>query len=244
MGLAKVVPLCEYFKLSFFEKQYFIFLYLKNTANEESAVEFFSSILRSYLAFNRNQEASEKMDELKSSQNFVFRNWVHMAILGLANLADYQHDKFWIQEKLGGDSLVSLLEIEASLNVIEGEGLFLISSAGVKRKNPTFISNVVPVDHEDWQRFKTGLFRACTALDKKGLTQLHRPSRFQMYCLSVTESESKELIALYDQLDEKIKALSKGARNPERLFLFQIIFFQSQNKTSSACLTKFVQPLG
>ena len=39
-----------------------------------------------------------------------------------------------------------------------------------------------------------------------------------MYCLGVTESESKELIALYDQLNEKINALSKAARNPERLF--------------------------
>lgn len=82
ISLEKVVPTCKLFKLSDFERQYFIFLYLKNTVQDQGVKIFFEHILKSYEAYEREPPRHESNSVLKEDINSIFRNWVSMAIMG------------------------------------------------------------------------------------------------------------------------------------------------------------------
>lgn len=229
MSLNKVIPLCEYFKLSDFERQYFIFLYMKNTVKNAEIREFFNSILHSYLAFNRIKSHIQPSISQKASQTYVFRNWIVMAILSLARFGNYRHEAEWIQSKLGGPDIISLDEIKLAMAQVEKEKSIVSTAKGWARSEEVFVSPVNPSDIEDNQRFKIGLGRAATAIDWKGKSGLHRPNRFQMYAIDLAEPEVKELINLCDEFEEKIVALAKKTKNPQKvMFISNNVFSISQ----------------
>lgn len=232
-SIEKVMPLCDLFELNDFEKQFFIFLFLKNTAKNPEIKEFFASILCSYAAskkfidpVTKNQAALEWSDE----QKYIYRNWIYMAIPNLVRREDYQHDVKWIQNKLGSPKVLSIESIKNCLNSLIENGRLYQSNGTWQMNLPGNIDHLRPTDVEEFQRFKTGLSRTSLALDFKGKSNLHRPSRFQMYCIGITEIEQKELVQIYDELDRKLVELTAKCSNPERImFVSNNIFSVAQD---------------
>ncbi len=221
ISVDKIIPLSELFGFDQFETQYFVFLFLKNTAKDSKIKEFFASILRSYSATDR-QFRSTVANEFTDQQNYIFRDWISMAILALMNRADYQNNASWILETLGGPKILKITDVERSLVKIENGGAIALT------QQTAFINHVNPTEIEEYQRFKTGLSRAALALDSKGKNSLHRPNRFQMYCLGLSKEDATELIQLYDQLDQKIIEIANRKTKTEK------VMFVSNNVFSVA----------
>ncbi len=218
ISIEKVEALSRYFNLNDEEKQYFLFLFLKNTAKGPELKEFFATVLGSYVAYQRFPNTEAKLTENFTNQNSHFGNWVNLAILGLATFPGYQHEVVWIQKKLGGKNMASTETIKKSLAELEKDGSMIKTKKGWALQVADFIAPTKPFDIQSNQIYRVGLARADLALAEFGKSPLHRPSRHHMYCLELSNADGAELMKMYDDFQERLIEFLKKAKNPERLF--------------------------
>ncbi len=212
ISIEKAFPISRFFQLNAFESQYFYFMVLKSSLHNTTDSEFFDSILKSYSAFRRCDY--NITPELENTEYFY--NWVHMAILGLVGLKDCSFELEWIHKKLGGELVVSMDEIQRSVNFLLDNSFLKRNSRNEKR---VIISNVPAWDSLDYSRFHTGLIRTHKALDLKGKTSLHRPNRHHMFVMAISRENTKKLIAIYDEFEKKIIEIINEDQCPEEVMM-------------------------
>lgn len=231
ISLEKVVPICKLFKLTDFELQYFIFLYLKNIVKDQVVKTFFEHILKSYRAYEREPPRHESSTVVKDDINYLFRNWVSMAIMGLADFHNYEHTPEWIQKMLGGPQIISLLQVRRSMDMLVEKKFLIREKSAWRPQTNRFVSDLEPFDIEDFQRFKIGLNRAALSLDYVGKSMLHRPSRYQMHYLTLDEQSLEKVMKLYDQFEKKIIKISHQVEKANRVvFVSNNIFCVSEEQ--------------
>lgn len=235
ISLNKIIRISEYFKLSDFEKQYFIFLFLKCTVKDDEIKEFFDTILAQYSG-SYSQDEVHRSDQLKQSSpektieknnntiqqvannNFIFRSWINLAIMGLARLPGYKHEADWIHEMLGGALIVKIEDVKYSMKILESNGSIYFSDDKALRNENPIIEGIKPFDLEDNNSFLSGLERTALFLKLKGKTSLHRPNRSHLYCLALSDEDIKKVLMLYDELSSKINLIDTASKNPKKLY--------------------------
>lgn len=220
ISVDKVFRVCDFFDLNDFEKQYFLFLFLRDVSKEAEARAFFQTVLSAFKAHGTRRTKTAELHSITSSlkdSSLVMRNWIALAILGLAKFKNFDPDPHWIQEKLGGAKVLNLGEIRQTLKELE-EHQFLVWQEGkLKRADDVKFFDDLPFDVEGYEQFQTGLHRTSLALKLRGKTTVHRPNRHQLYCLSLSRENLKELTRLYDEFETKFRELSQKPQEQEVL---------------------------
>lgn len=221
MSLNKLLPLAKYFKLSAFETQYMIFLFLIATTKNTEAKEFFKSILASYLSFFRSKNLAYNLKDVPDFKS-VSHKWIQMAILELSSNREFKANADWLHKKLGGDAILLLKEAEDSLEFLIKNKLLVKSKDGFKRRSRNFLSDPSPFDIDDFQRMAlSGLKRSELAVLQKGKSSLHRPNRHHNYCLSLSHEEVDEVMKLSEEFRDKFLKIAKNSKAHERVIFIQ-----------------------
>lgn len=225
MSLDKVIPLSTYFKLSPFETQCFIFLFLKNTAKNAAIKEFFSSVLASYLVIGRSDRPFPKLDDMPEYKSAT-HCWIQMAILELSKVKGFEANPKWIQDHLGGAKVLSLEDSQRSLDILIEKNLLIKTEDAYKSKFDMRPSSPTPLDIADFKALMlTGLKRTEIAINQKGESSLHRPNRHHTYCLQLSHDEAAEVMKLSDEFAGKVLQIAENSKNAERLMFLSSHMF-------------------
>jgi uncharacterized protein (TIGR02147 family) len=222
----KIFAISDFFKLTEFERQYIAFLVLENTTKTKDGRAFFKSILKSYALRKKKNAPISTPSKLQDN----CRDWVRLAILELVWRKDYKQEVDWIQQILGGASIVSASQIKNALQGLVQDGFLFLQAGKWQTKNFANYERAEPWDDEAGQAMvREGLSRALLAVENLSRSELHNPCRYHQYCLGLSQKNVQKLMDMMDEFEEKIKTLGAEIQTVDR------VVFISNN---SFCISK------
>ena len=217
--LEKLNPICNLFKLSAIEKQWALFLFLKNTASDKEMKSFLSSIVSSYNTHTEREKENFFKTLADSNKKNIFTHWLNITILGLMDLKDFKWDAHWIFSKITPLETVTVDLVKSTMSSLVKSKL-VENVQGKFQKNENYTkNNILPWDIEEYQRFKLGQIKSYQAIDLIHKGDLESPGVFQMYYLSLNEKDINKIVEKFDQLESDILNIAQASNNPTRVFM-------------------------
>jgi uncharacterized protein (TIGR02147 family) len=218
LSVDSIFKVTNFFKLNQLEFQFLFFQILFHTTKEKEAKTYFQSIVKSYKFYFKKTKGADisapphqlELDE----KTLVNQDWVAAAIHSLSDFKGFKMDPDWIHERLGGDLVLSRSQAVEGIKKVQ----YLIDEGRIALGKDD-LKDVHPADINDHRRFITGLRRVEKAIDLRGKTALHRPSRYQLYTLSLSEEEIRKVIGLYEKFEKDILEIASQSTKRDRLIL-------------------------
>jgi uncharacterized protein (TIGR02147 family) len=218
LSVDSIFKMTNFFKLNPLEFQYLFFQILFHTAKEEEARTYFRSIVGSYKMYRqKTKDADLKAPphQLEFDEKVLLdQDWIAAAIHSLYDIKDFSMDPDWIHRRLGGNLVLSRSQVIEGIKKVQ-----YLQDSGRMTLGQDDLKDVHPADLNDHRRFITGLRRVEKAIDLRGKTAIHRPSRFQLYTLSLSEGEIRKVIGLYEKFEKEILEIAKNSTERDRLIL-------------------------
>lgn len=217
----KLWVFCDFFQFTDFQKQKFVFLYLKNTVKNKKLNDFFSGVLSGYGLEYDDPSTLRKLttpDSFKHEEHlFETTEWVALAIMELMRHPDYRHEAVWFHEKLGGSAVLSLERVEKSLASIEKYGLIKKVNDQWQVHRTEQFQTTPPYSANPFLKFISGLERAQIAMQSHGKSNIHNPSRYHFSCHNIGRDDIDKILELYDEFEKKLWQISSSSTTPEML---------------------------
>ncbi len=211
----RISKFAEVFRLSRGEKEYFTFLFLKNTTLDSDMSAYFDDVLSTL----KCRWKSDLMVPAELSQDRPpISHWLEMALLSLVRLSNFQEDLEWISLKL--KTKASTSEIRESIERLLSFGFLqrteqgkLTASGAYRRFDESSGDRLKDIRSGD--RLKAGLLQSWEAIHRM---EKHRPAIFQMYCIAATQEEQDRIFEKYMALNEELVKVDTSGSPGEKLF--------------------------
>lgn len=207
MSIDKTSLVAKLFEFTTIEKQFFLYLFLSNTVNDQELNQYFKTVLDTIRIRRHTANIPNTENREVSTISFLSR------VVGcLSELADFEDNSVWIQKKLLAK--YELNEIESALGEAKKAGELSRTKPSVGNSNATDLSR-----YRSYQAAFNELIRVFESPEK------HQPKKMLLWVGSLTKEQHNNLSALQAKyIEEFVKALPSEPTKSEdaRIFTHQL----------------------
>lgn len=218
--LEKLPAIAKLFRLTDFELQYFVFLFLKNTTANKSISGYFESILFSLRQRKRYAGEYSGRTQAPVESEILFTSWLSMVVHSLARFPDFKPDPIWISEKLSSSKATPDAIRPVLKRLLDHK--MIIEENGKYRPGEFVFREANYFDLDQFKIYRVGLAKALDALDH--IADVH-PRHFHMMSVGLDEPNAEKAIELMKNLRDQIITLSKTTQTPTKVFFVSNNFF-------------------